>query len=65
MARYQIPSNLGKVKLAMTLGGKFAVWNGKSGKSEFRILCRNRKQAQELVIKINRKEHTGEIEVLG
>jgi hypothetical protein len=65
MARYAIPKNLGKVRVAMFLGGKFAVWNGKHGKAEFRILCKNRKQAEELAGKINRKEHEGEVEVLG
>ena len=63
MARYEIPQNVGKVKLAMALGGKFAVWNGKQGRGEFRIVCRNRKEAQEIVNRINRKEHPGFIEV--
>jgi hypothetical protein len=63
MARYEIPQNVGKVRVAMALGGKFAVWNGKQGRGEFRILCRNRKEAQELVNRINRKEHAGFIEV--
>jgi hypothetical protein len=64
MARYSIPPNVGKVRIAMALGNKFAVWNGKQGQHEFRILCRNRKQAEEVAGKINRKEHDGEIEVL-
>ncbi len=65
MARYEIPKNLGRVRVAMFLGGKFAVWNGKTGKDEFRILCRDRKQAIEVAGKINCKEHDGAIEVLG
>lgn len=65
MARYEIPPNAGKVRVAMYLGGKFAVWNGKHGKHEFRILCRDRKQAEEVAGKINRTEHDGAIEVLG
>ena len=65
MARYKIPQNIGKVKVAMYLGGKFVVWNGKFGQHEFRALCKNRKQAVEIAGKINRKEHNGEIEVLG
>ena len=64
MARYSIPPNVGKVRVAMALGGKFAVWNGKQGKHEFRILCRTRKQAEEVAQKINTKEHDGQIEVL-
>ena len=65
MARYKIPPNTGKVRVAMFLGGKFAVWNGKQGKHEFRIFCRTRKQAEEVAATINAKQHDGEIEVLG
>ena len=64
MALYKIPKNIGKVRVAMAVGGKFAVWNGKHGKLEFHILCSSRKQAEEVARKINRKEHQGEIEVL-
>jgi len=63
MPRYDIPENVGKVRVAMALGGKYVVWNGKQGKGEFRILCRDRKHASELAGKINRKEHEGFIEV--
>jgi hypothetical protein len=63
MARYEIPEKLGKVRVAMALGGKFAVWNGKQGRGEFRIVCRNRKEAEEIAGRINRKEHEGFIEV--
>jgi hypothetical protein len=63
MARYEIPQNVGKVRVAMGLGGKFTVWNGKQGQHEFVIGCRNRKQAEEIARKINRREHDGEIEV--
>jgi hypothetical protein len=65
MAQYSIPPNVGKVRVAMFLGGKFAVWNGKHGKHEFRILCRDRKQAVEVAGIINKKQHEGTIEVLG
>ena len=61
--RYEIPKNLGKVRVAMALGNKFVVWNGKQGRGEFRILCRNRKEAAEIAGKINRKEHEGFIDV--
>ncbi len=48
----------------MAIGGKYAVWNGKTGwKHELMILCRDKKHAQELVRIINNKEHNGEIEV--
>lgn len=63
--KVQIPANIGKVKVAMAVGGKYAVWNGKQGKQEFYILVRTKKQAQELVDLINSKQHGGEIEVTG
>lgn len=65
MARYQIPHNTGKVKVAMGVAGTYAVWNGKQGKHEFRILVRTRKQAEEVAKIINEKKHNGYIEVLG
>jgi hypothetical protein len=66
MARYEIPQNTGKVRVTMFLGGKYAVWNGKHDKKhEFRIVCRDRKQAEEVAGIINRREHDGTIEVLG
>ena len=65
MALYKIPPNVGKVRVAMALGNKYVVWNGKQGRGEFRILCKNRKQAEEVAQTINRREHQGEIEVLG
>ena len=49
--------------MAMGLGGTFKVWNGKFGQHEFAITCRDRKQAQEIADKINRKDHNGVIEV--
>jgi hypothetical protein len=61
MAKYTIPPNTGKVRVAMTLGHKITVWNGKQGREEFVIVCRNRKQAEELAEKINKKQHNGEI----
>lgn len=64
MARYQIPPNTGKVKVAMGLGGTYVVWNGKQGKHEFSISCRKRKQAEQVARIINEKRHNGEIEVL-
>jgi hypothetical protein len=64
MALYSIPPNTGKVRVAMYHGGKFAVWNGKVGQHEFRIICKDRKQAQEVAGIINRKEHDGSLEVL-
>lgn len=64
MARYNIPPNTGKVRVAMGVAGTFAVWNGKQGKNEFKILVRSRKQAEEVAKIINSKDHPGYIEVL-
>ena len=63
MAKYTIPPNTGKVRVAMTLGHKISVWNGKQGKGEFVIVCRTRRQAEEIAEKINKKQHDGEIVV--
>ncbi len=65
MARYTIPQNIGKVRVAMGLGGKYTVWNGKQGKHEFSITCRNRKQAEEIALLLNSKDRPKEIEVHG
>ncbi len=61
MAKVRVPPNTGKVKVAMTLGGKWTVWNGKQGKDEFVIILLNRKQATEVARIINSKEHDGEV----
>lgn len=62
MAKIQVPHNSGKVRVAMGLGGKYTVWNGKHGKHEFSLVCRNRKQAEEIAMKINtRKNNEGKI----
>jgi hypothetical protein len=58
-----VPKNTGKVRVAMGLGGKFTVWNGKQGQHEFSITCRNRKQAEEIAAKINSKKHDGDIDI--
>lgn len=58
-----VPPNTGKVRVAMTLGGKYTVWNGKQGKNEFAIVCRNRKQAEEVAKIINSRQHNGEVNV--
>ena len=63
MPRIDIPQNVGKVRVAMGLGGRFTVWNGKQGPGEFVIRCRDRKQAEEICRRINKKDHDGAIEV--
>jgi hypothetical protein len=64
MATYSIPPNAGKVRVAKYLGHKWVVWNGKQGTHEFKIPCKDRKQAEEVAKIINTKQHNGEIEVL-
>jgi hypothetical protein len=65
MARYRVPQNTGKVRVAMGVAGTYADWNGKQGKNEFKILVRTRKQAEEVAKIINEKKHDGYVEVLG
>lgn len=65
MARYEIPPNTGKVRVAMGVAGTYAVWNGKQGgKNEFKILVRTRAKAEEIAKIINSRQHDGFIEVL-
>ena len=63
MATYEIPQNIGKVRVAMGTGGKYTVWNGKQGKHEFAIVCRDRRQAEEIAKLLNSKDRPKEIEV--
>ena len=63
MPKYKVPPNTGKVRVAVAPGGIYAVWNGKHGKNEFRILVRGRKQAEELAKLINERKHNGEVDV--
>jgi len=66
MARYFIPHNTGKVRVAKFLGGKWVVWNGKTDAAhEFRIFVKDRKQGEAVAKIVNQKLHNGEIEVLG
>lgn len=58
--KVSVPQNSGKVRVAMGLGNKFTVWNGKQGQYEFTIVCRNRKQAETLAKLINEKKQSGE-----
>jgi hypothetical protein len=64
MARYTIPPGVKNVRVCVAQGGAFAVWNGKTGRDEFRIVVRKRQQAEEIVRKINSGDHKGVIEVL-
>ena len=59
--KYEIPKNIGKVRVMMAQGGRYAVWNGKDGRLKFEILVRTRRQAEEVAQKINSGSHGGEI----
>ena len=61
--RFEVPKNVGKVRVAMGVGGKYTVWNGKQGKHEFSIACRNRKEAEAIATKLNQKDRPKEIEI--
>ncbi|HRK32430.1 MAG TPA: hypothetical protein PLD59_15300 [Tepidisphaeraceae bacterium] len=65
MALYKVPPNTGKVRVAMFHGGAYAVWNGKQGANEFRILVRTKRQAEAIARAINEKRHNGEIDTAG
>lgn len=64
MATYEIPQNVGKVRVAMYLGHRWVVWNGKQGQHEFKIVCKDRKQAEAVAKILNTKQHNGKIEVM-
>lgn len=61
--KHEIPQNIGRVRVAMTLGNKFTVWNGKHGRHEFVIVCRDRKQAQQVCALINSNPRPKEVDV--
>ncbi len=63
MARYTIPEHVKHVRVCVAQGGAFAVWNGKTGRDEFRIVVRKRQQAEEIAKQINSKQHNGVVEV--
>lgn len=63
MRKIIIPPNTGAVRVAMGLGGKFTVWNGKQGQHEFYVACRDRKAAVKLAAEINARRKEGTIEV--
>ena len=64
MQKMVVPLNVGKVRVAMGVAGTYAVWNGKQGKHEFKILVRTRQQAEQIATIINSRQHPGWIEVL-
>lgn len=49
--------------MAITLGNKYVVWNGKQGKHEFKIAFKNRKEATAAAAKINQMKNGGVLEV--
>ena len=63
MPKIIVPPNTGPVRVAVGLGGKFTVWNGKQGQHEFFVACRDRKAAVKLAAEINARRKEGTIEV--
>jgi len=63
MPKLEVPKNVGRVRVAMGVGGRYTVWNGKQGKNEFSIACRNRKEAEAIAAKINQKGREKEIKL--
>ena len=61
MGRHVIPPNLGPVKVHQSIGGKWTVWDSRTGRSHFILPCRDRAQAEELCRRINEGDHDGEI----
>ena len=57
------PAERRQARVAMGLGGKYTVWNGKQGKHEFAIVCRDRRQAEEIAKLLNSKDRPKEIDV--
>jgi len=61
--KHEVPANIGKVRVAVTLGNKYVVWNGKQGRGEFRIACKDKRQATQLAQQINQLREGGTVEV--
>jgi hypothetical protein len=61
--KHEVPPNIGKVRVAVTLGNKYVVWNGKQGRGEFKIACRDKRQAAQLAQQINQLREGGTVEV--
>ncbi len=62
MAKLRIPQNVGKVRVAVTTGNRYVVWNGRQGRAEFSIPCKDRRHAEALAKLINARQHGGEID---
>lgn len=61
MSRYQIPKNAGPFYIIITKAGTPAVWNKKRGKAALLIPCKNEKQANEVLHKLEQVPNGGEI----
>lgn len=61
--KHDVPQNVGRCRVAMTLGNKWSVWNGKQGNHEFVIVCRDRKQAAAVCALINARPQPKEVDV--
>ncbi len=61
MPRIRIPENLGECEIIVAKAGNYAVWNRKTGKNQFMVACKSREQAEEVLKRLQNKDHQGEL----
>ncbi len=61
MPRLRIPPNLGECEIIRAKAGNYAVWNGKTGKNKFWVVCNSREQANEVLNRLKSNDHDGEL----
>ncbi len=61
MARISIPNDLGECEIIIARAGNYAVWNRKTGKNKFWVVCRDRAHAEEVLRKLKERDHDGEL----
>jgi len=61
MPRIRIPKDIGECEIIIARAGNYAIWNRKSGKSKFMLPCKSLTHAEELLRKIQEKDHDGEL----
>jgi hypothetical protein len=62
MTRIQIPENAGKdFQIVVARAGNYAITNNKTGKNKVFIPCRDKAHAEEILEKLKKADHEGEI----
>lgn len=61
MSRYKIPKHAGPFYMITTRAGTPAVWNKKTGKNKILIPCKDEKEADEVLRKLDQVKDGGEI----